>query len=147
MYDIISIVSELNKHFIEGLEISENGQSIYVKSKSIVNVMKLLKEEFDIVRLSDMTAVDYEDRYEVVYHLSDNEAEMLTLKVKLDKNNMIIPTITHVFKYANEQEREIYDLMGIVFKGHENLKRILCPDDFVGHPLQKSFKLSPAKRF
>jgi NADH-quinone oxidoreductase subunit C len=58
-----------------------------------------------------------------------------------------MPSIVSLWMAADPQEREVYDMMGIIFEGHGNLTRILCPDDFEGHPLQKSFKLDKVSRF
>ena len=95
----------------------------------------------------DITSADYEDRFEVVYHLVNDEVRLLTVKVKLEKSDSIEPSIVSIWRYADLMEREIYDLMGITFEGHKNLKRILNCEDFVGHPLQKSFKLDVVSRF
>jgi NADH-quinone oxidoreductase subunit C len=147
MIDINSLVEKLNVPFKGGVELSENGQTIIAKRENILEVIKTLKEKFNYIRLMDVTSADYEDRFEVVYHLMNDEIMLLTLKVKLEKNDNVIPSIISVFRYADNMEREIFDLMGITFKGHENLKRILNPEDFVGHPLRKSFKLDVVSRF
>lgn len=147
MIDVVSLADKLNVSFSGQLELSETEQEIYVKRESIIDVLKALKEEFKFIRLADVTSADYEDRFEVVYHLVNDELELLAVKVKLEKNDNKIPSIASVWRYANPMEREVYDLMGIVFEGHENLKRILNPEDFEGHPLQKSFKLDIVKRF
>jgi NADH-quinone oxidoreductase subunit C len=147
MFDITNLLEKLNSNFEGQIQLSENGQAIYAKTQHIVQLLQTLKEKYNYVRLVDITAVDYEDCYEVVYHLTDNEAALLAIKVKLQKDNNIIPTIVSIWEAANTQEREIYDLMGIVFEGHGNLARILCPDDFVGHALQKSYKLDKVSRF
>lgn len=147
MIDINVLVEKLNESFKGRLELSENGQAVIAKREDIVEVLKTLKEKFNYIRLMDETSVDYEDRFEVVYHLMNDEIKLLEVKVKLDKNDNKIPSITSLWRYADNMEREIYDLMGIVFEGHENLKRILNPEDFEGHPLQKSFKLDIVERF
>lgn len=147
MVDINNLLEKLNKHFNGQLELSENGQVIYAKREDIVEVMNLLKSDLGFKRLADITCADYEENYEVIYHLLNEKAELIAIKVRLQKDDMEIPTITSVWKAADPQEREIYDLMGIIFKGHGNLTRILCVDDFVGHPLQKSFKLDKVSRF
>ncbi len=147
MIDIENLVEKLKASFNVQVELSETEQAIYVKREGIVDVLKALKGEFRFARLADVTSADYEDRFEVVYHLINDELKLLTVKVKLDKNDNKIPSVTSVWRYANPMEREIYDLMGIVFEGHENLKRILNPEDFVGHPLRKSFKLDVVNRF
>ena len=147
MFDITNLFEKLNNHFEGQLELSEGGQAIYAKKQHVVQLLKLLKEKFNYTRLIDITSVDYEDCYEVVYHLINNEMQLLAIKVKLQKDDNIIPSIVSIWKAADPQEREVYDLMGIVFEGHENLTRILCPDDFVGHALLKSFKLDKVSRF
>jgi NADH-quinone oxidoreductase subunit C len=147
MFDITNLIEKLNGHFEGELELSENGQAIYAQKQHIVQLIKMLKEEFNYTRLIDITSVDYEVRYEVVYHLINNEMKLIAIKVKFEKEDNVIPSIVSIWKAADPQEREIYDLMGIVFEGHENLTRILCPDDFVGHPLQKNFKLDKVSRF
>jgi NADH-quinone oxidoreductase subunit C len=147
MIDTSILVEKLNITLKGKVELAENGQAIYSNRESIAGVLKTLKEKFNYIRLMDVTAVDYEDRFEVVYHLLNDEIELLAVKVKLEKSHNVIPSAVSVWRYAEEMEREIYDLMGIVFEGHENLKRILNTEDFVGHPLQKSFKLDVVNRF
>jgi NADH-quinone oxidoreductase subunit C len=147
MFDITNLLEKLNGNFEGQLELSENGQAIYAKRLHIVQLLQTLKEKYNYIRLVDITSADYEDRYELVYHLTDNKAGLLAIKVKLPKDDSVIPSIVSIWEAANTQEREIYDLMGIVFEGHGNLTRILCPDDFVGHALQKSYKLEKVSRF
>jgi NADH-quinone oxidoreductase subunit C len=147
MIDITNLLDKLNGNFEGQLELSENGQAIYVKRQHIVQLLQALKENYNYARLVDITSADYEDRYEVVYHLTDNQAALLAIKVKLEKDDNVIPSIVSIWKAADTQEREIYDLMGIIFEGHGNLTRILCPDDFIGHPLQKSYKIDKVSRF
>jgi NADH-quinone oxidoreductase subunit C len=147
MIDMNNMIEKLNIPFKETLEPSENGQAIYAKKEHIVKLIKFLKDEFNYIILADITSADYEDRFEVVYHLLNEKFELLAVKVKLEKSDSTIPSITSIWKAADPQEREVFDLMGIVFEDHGNLKRILCPDDFVGHPLQKSFKLNTVSRF
>lgn len=147
MVDISNLIEKLDVTFKGQLELSESGKAIYAKRENIIEVLKTIKEDFKFGRLADLAAADYEDRFEVVYHLLNDAADLLAVKVKLDKSNSTIPSVTSIWKAADPQEREAYDLMGIIFEGHDNLTRILCKDDFVGHPLQKSFKLDTVKRF
>ncbi|MFB9326951.1 NADH-quinone oxidoreductase subunit C [Paenibacillus aurantiacus] len=90
--------------------------------------------------LRNVSGVDYETHLEVVYHLvslaSGREA---TIKVKADRNQPIVPSVTPVWATANWNEREIYDLLGIHFTGHPDLRRIMMPDDWEGHPLRKDY--------
>lgn len=150
MANIADLMEKLNIPMKGQLTSSENGQAIFVKKEQLVDLMKILKEDFKYWLLTDITSADYSEYYEVVYHLMGDAAELLCIKVKLEKadnDEPSVPSIVSIWKAADAQEREIFDLMGITFEGHGNLKRILCPDDFVGHPLRKSFKLDPVSRF
>lgn len=91
--------------------------------------------------LSNMSAIDYETEFLLACHLRSTTVwgRNLTLHVAVDRDNPVLPTLTKWWNSANWQEREIYDLMGFIFEGHPNLKRILLYDEFVGHPLRKDF--------
>jgi NADH-quinone oxidoreductase subunit C len=93
--------------------------------------------------LSDITTVDrfpIEPRFEINYHLvSLDRREQLRLKVKLAGADPVVPTVTPVWPTANWHERENYDLFGIRFDGHPDLRRILMPDDWEGFPLRKDY--------
>lgn len=118
--------------------------TIYVKTERIADVCRYLKETpgIELDYLSCLTAVDYLDRFEVVYHLhSISRGHALTVKVEVDRDAAEVPSVTSIWRGADFQEREAYDLMGITFTGHPNLKRILLYDEFVGHPLRKDFAL------
>jgi NADH-quinone oxidoreductase subunit C len=95
--------------------------------------------------LSFVTGVDWKDRFELVYYLTSTlHKHKLVLKVNLaDRANPEAPTVTDVWATADWQEREIFDLMGIKFKGHYNLRRILLPDDWEGYPLRKDYVPKP----
>lgn len=96
--------------------------------------------------LADLCGVDRgpeeEPRFEVNYHLlSTTRHHRLRLKVLLNEDDAHVPTVTGVWRTANWHERETYDLVGIVFDGHPDLRRILLPDDWQGHALRKDFPL------
>lgn len=147
MIDLDKLVQRLNLEIKGRVELCENGQAICADPEDIVNILKVLKGKFNYTRLMDVTSVDYEDNFEVVYHLMNDEIKLLSVKVKLEKDRNKMPSIVSLWRYAEAMEREIYDLMGIAFEGNGNLKRILTPEDFEGHPLQKSFKLDVVDRF
>jgi NADH-quinone oxidoreductase subunit C/D len=117
---------------------------LYVPPQRIAEVATLLKPHFPF--LMDICGVDYlerEQKFEVVYHFADPEKRnRLRVKVRIDEKESV-PTLTTVYKGADWFEREAFDLFGIVFEGHHNLRRILCHEDFVGHPLRKDY---PADR-
>jgi NADH-quinone oxidoreductase subunit C len=94
-----------------------------------------------------LSGVDYKgakgepDRMEVVYHLfSMKLRHKCVLKVELPRENPSVPTLENVWAIANWHEREAYDLFGIRFEGHSDLRRILCPDDWEGYPLRKDYQ-------
>ena len=93
--------------------------------------------------LDDLTAVDWfpsSPRFQVSYHiLSHTYKEYIRLRVLLDDANPSVASITPVWPSANYYEREVFDLMGIRFEGHPNLRRIMMPDEWVGHPLRKDY--------
>ena len=119
--------------------------TIVVPSDLIVETCAALRDEPDLrfVFLSDVTAVDWwpgEPRFEVVYHLASFEHRArLRLKARLPGENPHIRTVSGLWPAANWLEREVWDLFGIVFDGHPDLRRLLMPEDWEGHPLRKDY--------
>ena len=138
----------MNQVFEGRISCSEDGGSMIVGPDDIIAVLKELKEDRGVTFLEDVTAVDYPENFTVVYHLMNLEdASVLRVKVLLaDKKNPQIESAVTLWKAANVMERETYDLVGVYFQGHPDMRRVLCPDDFRGHPLRKDFKLEPAAR-
>lgn len=135
-----NLISELKADYKQDIEIIENMQiSIHIELDIFMDVIKKLKDYcFDF--LVDLTAVE-EDGLSCIYHfMSLVTNEVIRVKVRLNEK-LEIQSLTNYWLAANVQEREVYDLFGINFVGHPDLKRILCPDDFVGHPLRKDFKV------
>jgi NADH-quinone oxidoreductase subunit C len=96
--------------------------------------------------LADLCGVDRgveeEPRFEVNYHLfSTTKFHRLRLKVLVNEDHARVPTVTGVWRTANWHERETFDLMGVIFEGHPDLRRILLPEDWQGHALRKDFPL------
>ena len=103
-------------------------------------VLRALKEKEGFDRLGNLTAVDWKDHIEMVYHLYNMEENVkLEVKAALDSAAPVIESATSLYPGAEFEEREVYDLMGIVFTGHPDLRRVFHADDFVGHPLRKDF--------
>lgn len=115
---------------------------IAVKGENILEVAKTVKEMgFD--HLSSISGVEYEDRMECVYHIwSYSKGKLLTVRTLVSKDDPKIDSLTSIWKSADWHERETYDLIGMVFEGHPDLRRILTSDDFKGHPLRKDFELT-----
>lgn len=100
-------------------------------------------KEMGFEHLSVITGVDYGDRFEVIYNFfSYARKENIVLKVVLDHDEPEVDSLTPLWKGADWLERETYDLVGIKFTGHPNLKRILLPDGWMGHPLRRDYDMS-----
>ena len=115
-----------------------------VDAATIVDVCRFLRDdaELSFQVLSDQTAIDWpkEEKIQLVYHLySYIHHHQIVLKVDLPRDNPRIATVEGLWKVANWFEREIFDLFGVVFDGHSDLRRILLPEDWVGHPLRKDY--------
>lgn len=120
--------------------------TLILKPEYLLDAAQVLKDEFTFDVLTSETAVDYwpeqNPRFHVVYHLvSSAENVRLCLRVPLDGNAPHLETIEKIYPVANWKEREIYDLMGITFDGHSDLRRIMMPADWVGHPQRKDYPL------
>lgn len=117
--------------------------TLFIAPERIVDVCRHLKTAQKFVRLSSVTAVDWspaEPRFELVYHLHSIERNLrLRLKCRLAGGHPEIDSVTSVWRGANWYEREVFDLFGIVFLNHPNLKRIMMPEDWEGHPLRKDY--------
>ncbi len=117
--------------------------SASVDRSQIADVLGVLRDEADFEMLMDVTAVDYlgeTPRFEVVYHLYSLERnERIRIKTRVPEDDAKIATATALYASANWMEREIFDLYGIRFDGHPDLRRILLYDEFEGHPLRKDY--------
>jgi NADH-quinone oxidoreductase subunit C len=120
--------------------------SLVMAKEHIVAACKALRDEFEFNLLNEETAVDYwpqqAPRFHIVYRvrsLSNNQ--MIGLRVPLDGNAPSMPSITDIYSNANWFERELWDMFGIQFDGHPDLRRVIMPYDWVGHPLRKDYPL------
>jgi NADH-quinone oxidoreductase subunit C len=116
---------------------------LWIKADKIVAVCRLLKEHLGFARLVGVTCIDrhpLEPRFEVLYLLhSLDRNERLKLKVALAGVSPELDSVTGVWAGANWYEREAFDLFGITFTGHPDLRRIMMPESWAGHPLRKDF--------
>ncbi len=114
-------------------------EMLELETKDLVSACKLLKEsDFDFLVL--ITSTDMKKGYQSIYTLhSTNTKKSLRVKVTVPKETPMVPTISHIWETANWYEREAYDMMGIIYTGHSNLKRILNPDNWEGYPLRKDY--------
>lgn len=123
--------------------LESNETEVWVSPQDIHKAAKFLCEdrEFDCSMLLSVSAVDYVEYFELIYHLrSMRKNRMFVFKSKLPgRDKLVAPSVVDIWKGADLQEREVYDLMGIHFEGHPNMKRVLLWEGFVGHPLRKDF--------
>jgi len=130
-------------------EVSEYRDELTIKfeKKIIVDVCSFLKSDVDLefVWCSDITAIDWatrKNRFTVVYNIFSMKHNFrLRLKCDVDESDCSIDTVSSVWQAANWQERETYDMYGIKFKNHPDLRRMYMPEEFEYHPLRKDFPL------
>ncbi len=124
--------------------------TVTVKKDNIVAICTFLKDSLNYNLCSDVTAVDYlgsEPRFMMVYNLySIPHKDRLRVKAPVEESDTVVDTVSTVWSTANWLEREIFDLFGITFTGHPDLRRILMTDDWVGHPLRKDYPLQGPDR-
>ena len=143
------VVAELNKA-VPGAILAEipvdEDDRLQIDRLRIKEVCRTLKTntELDFKLLADLTCVDYlgeEERFELIYQLfSLSKKYRLRLKVRLPEEEQI-DTVSDVWRVADPLEREVYDMFGVRFRGHPNLRRILLYEEFEGHPLRKDYPL------
>ena len=137
------IVAEIEAQMPESV-VGSDDASVLVESSAIAGVLRYLKESpnHDFNFLCNLTAVDYYDYFEVVYNLvSMSKKQSIMVKTRVTgRDNPEVPSVCQLWAGADVQEREVFDLLGIKFIGHPNLKRIALWEGFEGHPLRKDWK-------
>lgn len=143
-----SAAEKLRERFADAvLEVSDaHGEvTVVVDRERFAEICRVLKNDADLRYdlLMDIAGVDYlgrVPRFEVVYHLySVPHNSRLRLKVRVPENDPLVPSVASVWRTANWHEREAFDMVGIQFADHPDLRRIYMPDDYPGHPLRKDF--------
>ncbi len=144
---LVATIKDTFPQAIEETAVCKDEYTIRVKLSYLLEVSRFLKDDpscgFDF--LSDLCGVDYRGRtprFEVVYHLySLKHRHRLRMKTSPADEALVVPSVVSVWKTADWHERECYDLFGITFSDHPDLRRILTPDGFKGYPLRKDFPL------
>jgi len=143
--EINNSMAKLEAQYGEDVKIiGENAQAaLLVELHRLLEVLEFLKtnELYQFNMLRNLTAVDRLEYMEIVYHLySLPLRQTITVKTHCGMEEPQVPSVTAIWPSANFQEREVYDLLGIKFTGHPDLRRILLRDEFEGHPLRKTYK-------
>lgn len=146
LLDFVEKLKAENPTWVSDFKDARGEVSVYVPREFITAVCQVLKTKHDFDLLADICAADRgpeeDPRFEVNYHLfSTTHHKRLRLKVLLSEDEPNVPTVVTVWKTANWHERETFDMFGVIFDGHPDLRRILLPSDFDGHALRKDYPL------
>lgn len=147
MHEILqNSAAALQERFGATLQEFRGEVTLLIAPEKIVQALQVLRDEFDFKMLIDATAVDYhpaqEPRFHVVYHLTSiQHNQVIGVRVPLNGNAPHLATAEMVFPNANWHERELFDMFGILFDGHSDMRRIIMPYDWEGHPLRKDYPL------
>ena len=146
---IAAAVDAFDADAIKGGKFDRGELTLEIAPAKIASVCGFLKYDQAFVRLSTVTAVDRhpaEPRFEVVYHLHSIERnERVRLKCRVRGEDPLIESVTGVWRGANWYEREVFDLFGIKFLNHPDLRRIMLPDNWEGHPLRKDYPVTGSR--
>ncbi len=146
LHDFVTKLKDANTKWVESVTDAFGEVTVIVPSKAIVDICSFLKSKHDFDMLADLCGCDRgpeeDPRFEVNYHLfSTIHYSRLRLKVLLSEDNPNVNTVTGLWKTADWHERETFDMLGIIFDNHPDLRRILLPSDFDGHALRKDYPL------
>ncbi len=121
----------------------QSADAVWVSPERVAEVCAFLKEDeaLNFEFLNSVSAIDFIEYFEVVYHLTSLRRQHTAIvKAKLyGRENLTMPSVYQVWRGADFQEREVWDLMGVYFQGHPNMKRIMLWEGFQGHPLRKDY--------
>ena len=139
-------IQSIQDQFSSELQEFRGEQTLFLTPKDIVQACRLLRDEYGFNLLASLTATDYwpeeAPRFHLSYQLHNiNKKISLRLRVPVPGIKPSVPTIEGVFRNANWFERELFDMFGIHIEGHSDLRRILMPHDWEGHPLRKDYPL------
>lgn len=159
--DLQTVIDSIKTDFpntVQDIETFRGETTLLVKKEKVQEICLYLKTNFDFKFIADITAVDYLEkkmpRFEVVYYLHRfgpefDENIRIRLKVEVSEEDLRVDSVTPIWSGANWFEREVYDMFGIEFIGHPDLRRILMPEDYEVFPLRRDFDVrnrEPSKR-
>jgi NADH-quinone oxidoreductase subunit C len=137
-----------NRHGLEETEIEGNLVRLVVEPDIVPAVLTTAREGLGILHLSFITVVDRVGSFELTYELLDLRGAQVQIKTTIEGEEPVIETATRIYPTANWHEREAYDMFGVAFAGHPDLRRLyMWQDHFDHHPLLKSFEISTKRTF
>jgi NADH-quinone oxidoreductase subunit C len=144
--ELEKIVQAVQTRFDASIEEFRGEVHVFVKSEQIAETLTWLRDAQGFELLSALTAVDYwpqqEPRFHVIYQLTSISKNLsVQVRVPVAASRPLVPTVSGVYASANWREREVWDMFGVRFEGHPDLRRILMPHDWEGHPLRKDYPL------
>ena len=141
--EIIRALADRFGEAILGVEEYAGEQTALIDTPRIADVCRFLRDEQGFEYLADVGGADRfvdDERFEVFYNLvSFTKKKRIRLKIRVDEAALTAPTVTDVYRAANWNEREVYDMLGIRFEGHPDMRRMFMPEDFEYHPQRKEF--------
>jgi NADH-quinone oxidoreductase subunit C len=146
LVSLANVLKQENSGWVTSVVDALDEVTVIVPRENIVDVCWFLKTRHQFDMLMDLNGADLgaeeEPRFEVIYHLfSTKTYQRIRLKVLLSDEDIHVQTVTTVWRTANWHERETWDMFGVIFDGHPDLRRILLPSDFDGHALRKDYPL------
>ena len=136
------------RHGIEDSAVEGNLVQVVVKPDDLPAVLATARETLGILHLSFITVVDRQGSFELTYELLDLRGAQVRVKTTIEGDEPVIGTVTGIYPTANWHEREAYDMFGVAFKGHPDLRRLyMWQDHFDHHPLLKSFEITTRRTF
>lgn len=137
-----------NRHGLQESAVEENVVSLVVEPNIVPAVLATARESLGILHLAFITVVDREGSFELTYELLDLRGGIVRVKTAIEGEEPVIDSVTRIYPTANWHEREAYDMFGVAFKGHPDLRRpYMWQDHFDHHPLLKSFEISTKRTF
>lgn len=137
-----------NQHGLEESAVEGNAVQLVVGPDMVPAVLATARESLGVLHLSFITVVDREGSFELTYELLDLRGGIVRVKTTIEGEEPVIDSVTRIYPTANWHEREAYDMFGIAFKGHPDLRRLyMWQDHFDHHPLLKSFEISTKRTF
>ncbi len=145
LQSVVDGLSENYSDYLIDVYQSTGDTFIRIEPDAIIEICKFLKNEHHFIYLSDILGADRftsEERFEVIYNLvSLRDRERVFLKVWLEEENPTVDSVTDVWQSASWHERQVYDMFGVHFNNHPDMRRIYMPEDFDYYPLRKEFPL------